>query len=220
MRARVCRVLAAGLFSLYGAGVAAVIPDWPQAGWIWTEERRADLSGIHLFQRELSAPLAPAELARTLSLRLPQFSRLMVLDGQILLSGLNASHHWLARIERAGEGARVMISAMAVREVDGGRGGVDSAFHVPADMRLRFSHTEFQGGRRVVQALYISGRSRSAVAQQVSYALSKAGWSTHGSRSGAAHRPWRRAGEQLDLSVHEHASGSLLWLQHQEIGVP
>lgn len=220
MRARLCRALAAGLISLHGMGVAAVIPAWPQAGWVWTEERRADLSGIHLFEREVSAPLAPAQVARTLSVRWPQFNRLMVLDGQILLAGLDASHHWLARIERTPMGARAMVSAMATQAVDGERGEFNAALYATADMRLEFSHARIQDGQRVTQALYASGRSLSVLTRQVAYVLSRAGWSMQGGESGGGTGLWRRASEQLDVSVQGYASGSLWWLQHREVGAP
>lgn len=209
------RAVAAGFISLYGLSASAMIPDWPQDGWVWAEEQIANLSGIRVFQRELSAPSAPAEMARALSVRLPQLNRLMVLDGQILLSGLGEAHHWLARIERNAGGARAMISALALQMADQRSGSFDPAPYVPADARLRFSHAQTQDGQRITQALYESDRVSSVLTSLVERALSREGWQRQESLPGEGSRVWRRAQALLRVSVQERLPGSVLWLQHQ-----
>lgn len=220
MVGRMCAALVAGLISLYGGGVAAMIPDWPQSGWVWAEEQSSDLSGARLFQRELSVPLPPAALARVLSKRLPQFNRLMVLDQQILLSGLDGTHHWMARIARDAAGARAMISALALEAVELGHEKFDPALYVPAESRLQFSHAQTLDGQRVVQVIYESVRSPSVLVQQVERALLQAGWHRQQGLQVEEGLLWRRAGERVHVRAHEQAGGSVLWLQHQEAGTP
>lgn len=220
MRHRACSTLLASLLSLYGGCVLAMIPDWPQAGWVWEQEQSADLSGIHVFQRELSAPIEPAEVARVLAVRLPQFDRLMVLDGQILLSGLDQTHHWLARVGRDAQGARAMISAMTVGASTVQRSEFDPALYVPGDMQPQFSHAQTLGGQRVVQVLYESSRNRLGLILQVRRALLQAGWRNEDIVPGEGAQHWQRIGERLYIRIYERTRGSVLWMQHQGGGQP
>lgn len=218
MRRRAILVLFAGLLSLQGGYAVAMIPEWPQRGWVWAQEQTSDLSGVRLFQREVFAPLVPAEVARTLVARLPQFDRLMVLDGQILLSGLDRTHHWLARVEREADGARAMISAMTAEVADAQHGEFDSALYVPGDAMLQFSHAQTVEGRRVTQVLYESTRSRSTVISQIGRALLQTGWRSERAVPGDGAQQWWRIGERVLLRIYEREHGSVLWMQHQRGG--
>ncbi|MBV6271675.1 hypothetical protein KVP09_01905 [Alcaligenaceae bacterium CGII-47] len=209
-------VLVTSFVSLYGGEAAGIIPDWPQAGWAWAEEQSSDLSGLRLFQRELSAPLAPAEVARTLSARLPQLNRLVVLDGQILLSGVDETHHWLARVRRDAEGTRAVVSALALEVADLQYGKFDAALYVPADSRLQLNHVQGSEGQRIAQTVYESDRSPSALIQQVGHALSQAGWHRQNAIQKDGGLLWRRANEQVHIYVFKRMGSSVLWLQHRE----
>lgn len=215
MMNRAAQILMAAVFGLHGALAAAVIPDWPQAGWSWSPEQAADLSGVRLFQRELSAPSSPAEMAQALAARLPQLNRLTVIDGRVLLSGLDEAHHWLAAIEGDAAGARAMVSALAVRTTSEKSADFEPARYVPADARLQFSHIEVHDGRPSSRALYESSRGVDVLTEQMGRVLSLSGWRRRTGLPGEAEEVWRRGQEYLRLSVHGWAPGSMLWLQHQ-----
>lgn len=220
MKCRVRLALLAGILILYGGRAIAIIPEWPQAGWVWTHEQAADLSGIRLFQRGLSAPLRPAEVAQTLAARLPQFDRLVVLEGQILLSGLDRTHHWLAQVERDVMGARAVISAMMVDSVHAQHEEFDPVPYVPGDARLLFNHAQTLGGQRIAQVLYESVRNRFVLLAQMRRLLLQAGWHGEGIMTGDEVQYWKRVGERLHLRVYERGRGSVLWMQHQGGGQP
>lgn len=220
MRCAAWSALLVTALSLYGGCAVAMIPKWPQAGWIWAQEQTAELSGIRLFQRELSAPSEPAEVARTLATRLPQLDRLMILNGQILLSGLDRTHHWLAHIEGNTTGARAVVSAMTVESAHTKRTEFDLAPYVPGDARQLFNHVQIQDGQRIVQALYESARNRFGLLAQMRRALLKAGWHGDGLMVRGEVQYRRRVGERLDLRVYEREGGSVLWMQYWGGGQP
>ena len=220
MRRPVRSALLAGVLSLYGGCAIAIIPEWPQAGWVWAQEQTADLSGVRLFQRELSAPLEPAEVARTLAARLPQLDRLVILKGQILLSGLDPTHHWLAQVDSDVMGARAVISAMTVEPTRAQHEDFDSAPYMPGDARRLFNHVQILDGQRIVQVLYESVRNRFALLAQMRRTLLQAGWHDEGVMTGDEAQYWQRVGERLHLRVYERGRGSVLWMQHQGGGQP
>ncbi|HWL27347.1 MAG TPA: hypothetical protein VNQ97_00435 [Burkholderiaceae bacterium] len=197
------------------AGLAAMhIPDVS-----WQEQQSVNMSGIPIHVRPFSSTLDAIQLARALASETERFQQLTTLADTLLLSGLHANAHWLAKIDVSATGSRGYVSVLeagAAMPVHVGP-GPDFRAWLPAGAAPLYRHRSISTGRVLEQHIYSLGGSTAVSMGYVRQQLRRQGWkddpSFAGLGSGSA---WNRNGAELTIFASAQPQGSALYIQHLE----
>jgi hypothetical protein len=95
------------LTSLYRPGAIA--------GVTWLPALTQDSNGISVHLVPFTSPLAPAQITRSLAQHGRKFQRFLVFPGLVILSGFHNGLHWVACIQRHGQGSRGYVSSLPAK---------------------------------------------------------------------------------------------------------
>lgn len=201
----------------FGASAAGVIPALDRADWTWFPESVLHVSGVAVTGRRWQTSVPLAQAARQLSEHFAVLDRMLILDGRIVLSGLDGDRHWLAELSRGAAGSHGMVSVL-----DAGPAispTFDFSPYLPPGTQSIFSNVEILNSRLLARAAYRSRLGAPALHRHLDRVLSSSAWQQEAGQGGS--RRWRRGRAQLDLQIRPDPGGTVLWMQHaQEPGTP
>jgi hypothetical protein len=214
-------------FVCHGTCASAVGPDALAArlaalqvpGVSWQAQHYIDMSGVPIHVRPFFSTLDATRLARSLASQTGQFQRLITLADTLLLSGLHADAHWLAKIDVSDAGASGYVSVLAVDATPPARGGqaLDVQAWLPANAAALYRHRSASNGRTLEQYFYSVTDTPPVSMAYVRQQLRRQGWRHDPSFAGiGGGEAWSRKGSRLTVLASAQPRGSALYIQHLE----
>lgn len=214
---RVLCMLVLGAFPTVGHAYAQ--HEFPEAdryfgsvGVDWDEAQAMVVDGVPLRITTFGSPRPALEVASLFSSGNTVFQRVLTMPGQLILSGLKDSWHWIAVLRDEGSGTRGYVSAMsskvAAPEFPAWLQSADHTF---------FSISNTASDQASVQYVHQVSGSLENVQARIEGRLESMGWKRH-SDPGRVGRnsQWSKDTEQLSIMLLPYAGGTLVSTQQQQ----
>jgi hypothetical protein len=185
----------------------------------WGEQQSIEMSGTPLHVRPFSSRLAATEVARSLATESRPFQRVTTLGDTLMLSGMQADAHWLAKIDVSATGSSGYVSVLPSASAGSAHSRQDLALHgwLPDGAVQLSQHRSVSKGRTLAQYVYTLGNSSDVSMAYVRQQLRRRGWKHDASFAGIGNvSAWRREGSDLTIFASPQAQGSALYIQHLE----
>lgn len=189
-------------------------------GLRWEPVQSMSMSGVSMHFKPFSSDEAMLAVARSLAAHSGLFQRVLAVKDTIILSGLQADWHWLARVETVAAGAEGYVSAMRIGldSINAGQADAEPGFTwLPAPAQRRFAYRSSPPSPTVAQYVYSIGLPMQALTAYVRRQLRAEGWEAEPAIAGTAgHSVWRRSNSRLMLFPQEGPAGTDLYVHHVE----
>src|SRR5690606_38240804 len=145
-----------------------------------------DMSGVPMHVRAFSSSLDAAQVARHLASTSRHFQRLTTLGHTLMLSGLHANAHWLAKIDVSSAGSSGYVSVLASAAAQPIRAEQDRTLHgwLPDDAARLYRHRSTSKGRTLGQYVYTVNAPVDVSMAYVRQQLRREGWAHEPSFAG------------------------------------
>ncbi|HUH39776.1 MAG TPA: hypothetical protein VL024_02785 [Castellaniella sp.] len=183
-------------------------------GWHWAWSHTATFNGARIEQYAFQLAAAPVQAARQLLDHADfAFDRLMIVRGDLVLSGLHRGQHWLAWLRADRRGTHGLLSVLTPQLA--GVQGFDAAGYLPHRRPALIHSTQYEAGKRLSLSAYEQGPDVAMLQSHLGLGLDRAGWRTTTSTWPGGHA-WRRAGEMLQWRVQRDGVRSVIWFWHEQ----
>jgi hypothetical protein len=189
-------------------------------GLRWEPMQTMLLSGVPAYLRPFSSGNAAVPVARSLAANTDLFQRMLTIPGTIVLSGLQADWHWLARVDVLAEGAKGYVSAMHISPAWPGadqEGDKPGFTWLPAQAQRRFVYRSGMASPTVAQHIYSIALPVQALTAYLRRQLRVEGWEAEPTVAVMpGYSAWRRQTSRLMLFTQAGAAGTDLYIHHVE----
>lgn len=189
--------------------------------WSWRVPQETDLPGVRLRSQMFHSTLALDEAARQMA-AFPggPFDRLVIINGAVLLSGLEGDRHWLAELRGGPGGVSGNVSSLALNRAPD---PFDSAsFAPPGAQRVFMAETRSGSFTALIGYRWVG--SPKAAAAFVAQALNDADWRTSCQNAQAALSEglicdWQRKdGSAVSVQLNKRSDATILTFWFKNVG--
>ncbi len=182
----------------------------------WQAPVSARMAGVDVQAVHFQSSQGMVAMARALSRETGVFQHLLLMPGQLTLSGVDDRGHWLAEVQVAPAGSQGRVSVLRHASASVQDGPPDAMAALLPGLERQVHLQLGDKGRPVVLAGYWSALAPDQLAAQAEQALLAAGWQSGGSGSGGdALREWRRGVQRLTALAGTGDDASFLLLMQR-----